>query len=153
AHTPLAVMLVLTQLSVGTFVVDLLVRLLTNRSGRVLPVVDAAIVVAVATLALAASVLHLGRPRYAYRAVIRLRHSWLSREVVAFGTFTALAVPYALLLALGGAPGVVLDGLGMTVAIIGIAGIACSVAIYATTRRQSWRPASVGATFAATSVA
>ena len=36
-----------------------------------------------------ASVLHLGRPLYAYRAIIGLRHSWLSREVLAFGFFAA----------------------------------------------------------------
>ena len=35
--------------------------------------------------------LHLGRPQYAYRAVIGLRHSWLSREIVAFGLFAVAA--------------------------------------------------------------
>ena len=40
-------------------------------------------------LALGVSVLHLGRPQHAYRAVIGLRHSWLSREILAFGLFAA----------------------------------------------------------------
>jgi DMSO reductase anchor subunit len=103
-------------------------------------------------VALAASVFHLGRPWHCYRAIIGLRHSWLSREVVAFGAFTALAVPYALVLA------VVPDTLGptttkvlgATVAVTGIAGIACSVLIYTRTRRTSWRPAAVTAKFALT---
>ncbi len=46
-------------------------------------------------LALAASVFHLGRPQYAYRAVLGLRHSWLSREIVAFGAFAGAAILYA----------------------------------------------------------
>jgi len=38
-------------------------------------------------LGLAASILHLGRPQYAFRAIIGLRSSWLSREILAFGVF------------------------------------------------------------------
>ena len=78
-------MLVLTQLAVGAFVVDLVApsggqpSALRRRRGRWPS----------ALVALGASVLHLGRPRYAYRAVLGLRHSWLSREVVAFGAFAA----------------------------------------------------------------
>ena len=36
---------------------------------------------------------HLGRPLYAFRAVLGLRHSWLSREIVAFGAFAGSASP------------------------------------------------------------
>jgi Fe-S-cluster-containing dehydrogenase component/DMSO reductase anchor subunit len=145
AHPPLAMMLVLTQLSVGAFIADLLLRAFT-RSGSDLPVFDALVVVAVGTLALAASLLHLGRPQFAYRAVIGLRHSWLSREVVAFGAFTGLAAPYALLLLTGWAPAAV-PWSGVAVAVAGLAGIACSVLIYSTTRRSSWRTSSVASKF------
>ena len=48
-----------------------------------------------ALLALAASIFHLGRPLFAFRAVLGLRTSWLSREIVAFGVFAGLAWPYA----------------------------------------------------------
>ncbi len=47
-------------------------------------------------LALVASVFHLGRPLYAFRAVLGLRHSWLSREIVAFGLFAGLATAYSM---------------------------------------------------------
>ena len=50
---------------------------------------------ALGLLALAASTLHLGRPLYAFRAMLGLRHSWLSREIVAFGLFATLATAYA----------------------------------------------------------
>jgi Fe-S-cluster-containing dehydrogenase component/DMSO reductase anchor subunit len=141
AHTPLAVMLVLTQLSVGAFVADLLLR-----AGKTQPF-DAAVAAAAGMLALGASVLHLGRPRYFYRAVIGLRHSWLSREVVAFGAFTGLAGPYALALWLGRPMPV----LGAAVAVSGVVGVGCSVMIYAVTRRPAWRAPVVAWQFARTS--
>jgi formate dehydrogenase iron-sulfur subunit len=134
-HRPLAVMLVLTQLSVGAFVTDLVARVLS-------PGADAVLVAVVGALALAASVLHLGRPRYCYRAVIGLRHSWLSREVLAFGAFTGLAMVDAVWPHL--------PGLGGAVALAGLAGVACSVMVYAATRRPSWRAGRVAADFALT---
>ncbi len=47
-----------------------------------------------AGLGLGLSTLHLGRKRRAWRAVLNLRHSWLSREVFLFGAFVALAGAY-----------------------------------------------------------
>ena len=141
AHPPLAAMLVLTQLSVGAFVIDLLVRRLAEQPGGALPLFDAVVAVGTGVLALAASVFHLGRPRYCYRAVIGLRHSWLSREVVAFGAFTGLAALYALVLWVEGSGhgGAVTTLLGATVAAFGLAGVVSSVMVYATTSRRSWR--------------
>ena len=87
AHWPLIAMLVLTQLSVGGFAVEL--------GGSPLGLTGGAGERFFKTIALSqlgmgsvgASVLHLGRPLYAYRALIGVRHSWLSREVLAFGLF------------------------------------------------------------------
>jgi DMSO reductase anchor subunit len=144
-------MLVLTQLSVGAFVTDLLLRLLTDRGAGLAQTVDAVVAVAAGVLALGASVLHLGRPRYFYRAVIGLRHSWLSREVVSFGAFTGLAVPYALVLWRDPSGSRTLPTvLGAAVAASGLAGVACSALIYTTTHRASWRPATVTSKFALT---
>lgn len=133
AHTPLAVMLVLTQLAVGAFMADILVR----SAGPFHTLVAVAAVV----VALAASTLHLGRPQYAYRAVIGLRHSWLSREVVAFGAFTALGSLHAL------APS---PALGLAASACGLFGVTCSVLIYTSTHR--WRPSAVVARFGITTV-
>ncbi|MHB1488473.1 MAG: DmsC/YnfH family molybdoenzyme membrane anchor subunit [Acidimicrobiales bacterium] len=152
AHLPLTVMLVLTQLSVGAFVIDLLLRYLSVQgTSGARSTVDAAVAVASGLVALAASVLHLGRPRYCYRAIIGFRHSWLSREAVAFGAFTPLASLYALVLWFG-APigGPWLAGLGGLAAGCGLAGVGCSVLIYTTTRRSSWRIEAVTAKFGLT---
>jgi DMSO reductase anchor subunit len=144
-------MLVLTQVAVGAFVADLVVRWMRDRAGAV-PVFDAVVVVAAASLALGASVLHLGRPRYCYRAIIGLRHSWLSREVVAFGAFTGLAVPYAAVLALGpaGVASSAIRWAGVVVAVSGALGVVCSVLIYSRTHRASWSFPSVATKFALT---
>lgn len=152
AHPPLTAMLVLTQLAVGAFVVDLVLRWFTDRGSGALPAFDAAVVVATGVLALGASVLHLGRPWHSYRVIVGLRHSWLSREVLAFGVFTALAVPYAFVL--GAAPAMLgstaTQWLGGAVAVAGVVGVACSVLIYARTRRASWSLPSVAAKFTLT---
>jgi Fe-S-cluster-containing dehydrogenase component len=50
--------------------------------------------------AMALSTLHLGRKSRAWRAVLNVRRSWLSREVLAFPAFLALAVTSVLLPAL-----------------------------------------------------
>jgi Fe-S-cluster-containing dehydrogenase component/DMSO reductase anchor subunit len=142
AHTPLAVMLVLTQLAVGAFVADMLV----GRSPAM-----AIVAVVAGWLALAASVMHLGRPTQAWRAVIGLRHSWLSREVVAFGGFAGLATLHAGASLLGAPPGTAV--LGWAAAATGVAGVMCSVYIYAVTGRTWWRIHRTGARFAFTTFA
>jgi formate dehydrogenase iron-sulfur subunit len=121
AHPPLAVMLVLTQLAVGAF-------LLAGGTW---------VAFASGVLAMAASVLHLGRPQYCFRAVLGVRHSWLSREILAFGAFAALAaVPVAPALT----------------AAAGIAGVACSVMVYAVTQRTWWRLSATAFRFAGTTL-
>jgi Fe-S-cluster-containing dehydrogenase component/DMSO reductase anchor subunit len=95
-HWPLIVMLVLTQLSVGAFAVGVwLDASLPAALADAFRPVQAIGALTFGLLALAASTLHLGRPQYAYRAIVGLRHSWLSREIVAFGAFAGLAVMYA----------------------------------------------------------
>lgn len=136
-HAPLVVMLVLTQMSVGAFVVD---RLL----GSLRPV-HSIVALSVGLAALAASVLHLGRPLYAFRAVRGLRTSWMSREIVAFGAFAGAALGYA-----GAAlvwPGEAHAVLGWLVAGVGIAAVVCSVAIYHATQRAWWTASITGFKF------
>jgi Fe-S-cluster-containing dehydrogenase component/DMSO reductase anchor subunit len=151
AHWPLVVMLVLTQLSVGAFMVGLLFEQLRG------PNIDSSFYsqlrslhgitsLAFGLLALAASLFHLGRPRYAYRAALGLRHSWLSREIVAFTVFAGLATTYAGVLAaqsFNGTPALIsgaaaADWLGWAVAASGTTGLFCSAMVYAFTRRECW---------------
>ncbi len=140
AHPPLAIMLVLTQLSVGAFVVDFLLQQFVSSSliGKLRPY-NAGAALAMGVIALAASVFHLGRPRYAFRVVLGFKHSWLSREAVAFAAFAATASAYAFALwfvrplSLG-----IARGLGAVVAATGVIGVFCSMQIYVSTKRKWW---------------
>jgi Fe-S-cluster-containing dehydrogenase component/DMSO reductase anchor subunit len=162
AHWPLVVMLVLTQLSVGAFTVGLI---LENCLGRQLPAtlrpLHAAAALGFGGLALCASLFHLGRPRLAFRAVLGLGHSWLSREIVAFGAFAALATIYSIALFVT-RPTAVASGnwgfigswtlwLGWSVVLTGVIAVFCSTMIYVFTQRECWSFLRVGARFALTS--
>ena len=155
AHWPLVMMLVLTQMSVGTFAMEQLL-------GRILAVNGQEIVeqtrpvhllaaFALGMLGMGASLFHLGRPLFAFRAVIGLLTSWLSREIVCFGAFAALASLYAALpwlsiwnisISLGAN-----DLLGWGVVATGLSGVFCSVMVYDSTRRPLWHWSRTGVRF------
>ena len=92
AHGPLSVMLVLTQLGVGGFVGALLLLIwgeaITSTTLKVASTTSLGLV----QLGLILATLHLGRPHLAFRAILGWRHSWLSREMLAFGAFMPLAI-------------------------------------------------------------
>jgi Fe-S-cluster-containing dehydrogenase component/DMSO reductase anchor subunit len=130
SHEPLVAMLVLTQAAAGALAVDL-------ATGHRAATTVVALALAVAGLIL--SVLHLGRPERAWRALAGLRHSWLSREVAALGAFGGLALV------------AVLTGSRLVEAaavVAGSAGVACSGMLYVVTRRPSWRASMTGPRFA-----
>jgi DMSO reductase anchor subunit len=80
--------------------------------------------------------LHLGRPLHAWRAVVGLTHSWLSREVVAFGLFAGAAL-------LGW-----LDPRAQAAAaLLGLFAVGCSVMVYAATGRPAWSAPATGLRF------
>ncbi|MCH2109345.1 MAG: dimethyl sulfoxide reductase anchor subunit, partial [Polyangiaceae bacterium] len=151
-HMPLVIMLVFTQLSVGAFAVDTLMNLdsasqLSITLGRS----QSLVALALGLLALGASVFHLGRPLYAFRAFIGLRKSWMSREIVAFGLFVSLAMVYALSYwATPAYQSLQLDAvlglkaqelhrwLSYATTATGALALTCSIMIYKTTQRLWW---------------
>jgi DMSO reductase anchor subunit/ferredoxin len=154
-HTPLALMLVLTQLSVGGFLVELVAHLAGRADGVAGPTFPW-VCLGLGLLGLGASLFHLGRPLYAYRVVLGFRHSWLSREVVALGLFAQLAAAYVAADALApgwlaGRPGLRLLLLATVVA-AGAAGVASSVMVYHVVRRPFWRASTAGWKFAGTAL-
>lgn len=131
-HWPLVIMTVFTQLSVGAFATIWLLQLLgaSARLGAA-----ALMSLLVGALALAASTLHLGRPIYAYRAVKMWKRSWLSREVLLFAGFSAVACLYAGALWMGLPGGAAIGAL--TVA-LGLGGVTASAYIYRVPSRPAW---------------
>jgi DMSO reductase iron-sulfur subunit len=131
-HWPLIVMTVLTQLSVGAFVTIWLLQLAGAGSGLGMA---ALVSLTVGGLALAAATCHLGRPIHAYRALRMWRRSWLSREVLLFTGFSAVAALYAGGLWLHLPGGGVIGGV---TAVLGLAGVAASARIYRVPARPAW---------------
>jgi formate dehydrogenase iron-sulfur subunit len=148
AHLPLVIMLILTQLSVGAFVVNQLLGRLFPSAWAGTDLTRAIVALGLAGAAIGAATFHLGRPQFAFRAVLGLRTSWMSREILAFGVFAKLAALYALTLvpqvvawpALRGVPFSRLrEGFALGATVFGLGGVACSAMIYAATRRVQWR--------------
>lgn len=131
SHLPLVVMLALTQLSVGTFGAQILLKKLVGVGlNHLLSPVHVFVALGAGLLALAASIFHLGRPLYAFRAVLGLKTSWLSREILAFGVFALLAVIFVL--------GLRSEAMSYAVFLTGLIGVLCSVMVYRDTRRPFW---------------
>lgn len=150
-HLALVIMLVLTQMSVGAFAIDqwLLSMPSMNQAlhEAVRPVHRVAALL-LGMLGMGAAVFHLGRPHLAYRALLGLKTSWLSREILTFTLFAVLTTFYS---ACGITPwmGDSLPGLarlvphasyflGCLATVMGMVAIGCSVMIYVDTRRPFW---------------
>jgi DMSO reductase iron-sulfur subunit len=145
-HLPLVFMLVLTQLAAGAFGTIWMLDL-AGDAKRLW--VSAIASLALAAVSLGASVLHLGRPVYAWRAMRGLRTSWLSREVLGLSLFAGAASLFAVLLLfnLSGRAGAGLATLGL-----GMAGVGCSARIYVVRARPAWYSGYTSAEFLATAV-
>jgi formate dehydrogenase iron-sulfur subunit len=149
-HAPLIVMLVLTQVAAGVFVTEFLSGWATGLSD-VLGYWGSAVGFGICCLAMAASILHLGRPKYAYRAILGLGHSWLSREILAFGLFVKAAGLLVFIKWAGDTSAQAgltfkslskfLPALESVTIFLGIAGVFCSVMVYHVTRRIFWNAA------------
>ena len=131
-HWPLVFMLVLTQLSVGAFIVLWTLGLLGHEMGLYIAALAS---LGLAGISLGASTLHLGRPVYAWRALKGLKTSWLSREVLTLSLFAGAASAFAGLL-LFDLPGQ--SAAGLFTAIAGFAGVTSSARIYMVRARPAW---------------
>ncbi len=118
-HTPLAIMLVLTQAALGAFAVEPLLPV----RGWWAP----SIALAMLCLGLAASTLHLGQPLKAWKIFLGWKRSWLSREAMAFGGF-----------ATAGAAAVIGLVPAWVAFLAGVPGLIASIMVYVDTRRAFW---------------
>jgi Fe-S-cluster-containing dehydrogenase component/DMSO reductase anchor subunit len=138
-HLPLIATLIFNQMSVGAFIVGIVLEgLLQDAQISIFRPIHTLTALFIGMLALATGPLHLGRPMYAFRAIIGLRHSWLSREILMFGVFAGAAQSYAALSWMNIAPPFMVQGAGWSVAVTGLIGIFCSVMIYVFTKREFW---------------
>ncbi|MBV10725.1 DmsC/YnfH family molybdoenzyme membrane anchor subunit [Rubinisphaera sp.] len=143
AHLPLVIMLVLIQVSTGAFLFLQLCQLLFDPAimNTLMPYLTLA-TFGVSQAALGASTMHLGRPLYAFRGILGFTHSWMSREIVAFGLYSAAAGAFfsSFWIPAGWMPmqSVIQNYGGWAAVLTGYTGIGCSIMIYQCTQRSFW---------------
>ena len=127
AHWPLIWMLLLTQVSVGMFV-------MLACGGGAMQALSIYVATGLLNAGLGVSVLHLGRPLGAWRFFLGLRTSWMSREILAFSVFAGAA---------GAACAAAWFDIRVreavtAAAVVGLAAVFTSVMIYVDTHRAFW---------------
>ncbi|HEY3443874.1 MAG TPA: DmsC/YnfH family molybdoenzyme membrane anchor subunit [Paludibaculum sp.] len=127
-HWPLVFLLVLTQMAVGGFVTLLAL-------GSAAPKLAFLLATAAGHAALGFSLLHLGRPAHAPRAMKMWRRSWLSREVLFFTLFAGASAAAASAAWFGS--GLLLP-LHLAAVVTGLAGVVASAYIYMVPARPAW---------------
>lgn len=128
-HWPLVWLTLLTQAAVGA-------------SASAGTAAERAVAAVAAMAALGASLLHLGRPVHAWKALRNLRRSWLSREVALFGAYGGLA-----------AGAVVLPHVAPLAVVVGLAGVYASGRLYVVPGRPAWNSPLTIVRFFATALA
>lgn len=134
-HFPLVAMLVLTQMSVGTLLLERILfaaAAIDARASLALLLVSAA----TGLVGGNAAALHLGKPFGAWRAWMGLRTSWLSREIVTLGPYGGLLGLAALLALLSFTT--LASWLSSLALCVGIVGVISSAMIYIATGRDYW---------------
>jgi len=139
AHSelPLVFMTVLTQISLGGFLVLFLGDIMSLFGFIGTNWIMALLVMLPAVLGLPLSALHLGRPFLAMTAMKNIKTSWLSREALALGVFTVLMNVVVVLYFLEIPHAVRLLVEALTLA-CGIFGIYAQSMIYRIKARPSW---------------
>jgi formate dehydrogenase iron-sulfur subunit len=130
-HPPLAWMLVLTQMSAGGLLGAASAPLSLNEAA-----LTGAVALVFGLIGIQLSVLHLGQPLKAWRAFLGWRKSWLSREIIAFGSLPAGGMAIAAAWWFGSLPMLQLAIRGT--ALTALVAVACSVMVYVDTRRPFW---------------
>ena len=140
-HWPLIGMLLLTQLAGGLHLLNSI--FLVAGAKALATTFSSAALVALAG-GLATSVLHLGRPMKAWRAILGWRQSWMSREIIAFAIYGLFATTLFLV--------PISTPVAVAAASVAMIGIWSSAMIYADTRRPAWGPSIVFPRFFGTTI-
>jgi formate dehydrogenase iron-sulfur subunit len=137
-HWPLIVMLILTQTAAGMFATLAVVGVFYPASLKMIQFPASAFAFFLLNAGLGGATLHLGRPLGAWRFFLGLRTSWMSREILVFSIFAAVAASATA--AAWFLPGsmIALEATAGA-AILGVGAVFTSVMIYVDTHREFWK--------------
>lgn len=153
----LIIFTILAQTAVGAFLVLGVVHFFAARtvsveqadklSNRALVAIGAVLV-----LGLIASLMHLGQPLYAYRAILNFGKSWLSREIGSGVLFAALGFAFTLVQwKKWGSPSL-RNALAIVAALAGVALVYSMSQVYMTQAQIAWNTLATPISFFATTV-
>lgn len=149
AHWPLIWMLLLTQMAAGVFLFGSVGLIFPGYSFDTGSLPLSMFGWASLLGGMGASVFHLGRPLGAWRALLGLRRSWMSREILALLLFALTAS--GLIAAHALSPRLTAAWMHAT-CVLGLVSVSCSGMIYVDTRRPAWGPAKTFVRFFGTTV-
>jgi len=134
---------ILAQMSVGSFIVLGVVHFFSARKAgekQADELSDRALlaIFPVLGLGLLASLLHLGNPINAYKAVTNLGSSWLSREILCGVLFAVVGFAFALMQWRKLGSFTLRNIVALAAALIGIVLVYCMAMVYALPTRPSW---------------
>lgn len=134
---PLMFFTLLTQLAVGSYLFFVIIRTFSGSDSNL--AVNATkkgmfLIGPIMLLALILSVFHLGDPFGAYRSILNLGSSWLSREIVFAGGFFFLWIVSYLMERKGNWS----KAVGWITALVGLGAIFSMASIYATSVKPAW---------------
>lgn len=134
---PLMMFTMFAQLAIGTFIMLMIAKTLISKKGQngeELTSFGFTAIGPVTLVALLLSVFHLGDPFGAYRAILNVGSSWLSREILTTGGFFVLWFAYWL----GVRKNKGNSLLGWLTALIGVAAIFSMGGAYSSSVRVAW---------------
>ena len=144
---PLMMFTLLSQLAVGTYIGLLFVRVSLTKNFAKLSVKltnpGLKAVGPIMALGLILSVFHLGTPLGAYRAIMNMASSWLSREIIFAGGFFVFWF-FSFLVFKQGKPGA---GIGIFTAFLGLAAVYSNASVHALSVRPAWMDMNTFLTF------
>lgn len=147
-HMSLAIMLILSQMVIGSLTALIVIQHLFGLDPRSNPLATVYIsLFALHGIGLTVAGLHPGRPLLGFRAILGWRTSWMSREIIAFGIFSGFFAVHLTLLLLGWAVPVLLEGALLAT---GFLSVFSSIQIYASTPRLYWSWIRTGPRFGGT---
>lgn len=149
---PLLTFTLLSQFGVGAYIFFVIVRAFNKKLGNNLAINvtkrGIMMVGPVIALALVFSLFHLGTPFGAYRSILNLDSSWLSREIIFTSAFFALWIVSFYLDRKGTWNQIV----GWVTSVVGLGAVFCMASIYASSIKPAWTDANTYLAFYGTTI-
>ena len=142
---PLVIFTILSQLVVGGIITLWWLDRKTKSISRKTGLIASVSLIIIGGISILISLLHLGQPFAAYRAILNFGVSWLSREITFYGVFVGISALYAWFWYKENAEK--RNIIGWVGAIIGIIAIFSSAKIYMIPSHPAWNSMSTMFTF------